>query len=437
MSPVAPQRSLSGNFTLVLTIALAMGVMSFEQGSVGYLMPFIQPELRLSNTEIGAVASVYWATFAIASYGMGVIADRRRKVRNSLRVVLGAFGFCASLSGVSGGIVSLLLARAVMGILAGALLTLTQVLLGLGSTPKKVGSNIGVATGLGGSLSGLVLAPILLVQSATLIGWRASYFMIAVPSWLAAWLVYRNLIEPAVERTTSFSDRPRAESVLTGLKAILAYRNIVICALLCSLYIAYVGLGMTFLPLFFVHARGFSPSQMSLLVAVLGASSLLFSIVLLTISDKFGRKKILMLACGIGILTPLSAYAYHGPPVILAALLFVGWAMAGTGSFYMGIIPAETVSADILSRALGLVIAFGVLLGGLIGPSVAGWSADRWGAGAPLVVQGACAAFAMIAALALKETAPRATAHLGDRIVPLASVSEGQAATAGDRRGVL
>ena len=84
--------------------------------------------------------------------------------------------------------------------------------------------------------------------------------------------------------------------------------------------------------------------------------------------------------------------------------------MAGTGSFFMGIIPSETVAGDILSRALGSVIALGVLLGGLIGPLIAGWSADRWGVGAALAVQGACAGLGMITALALRETVNRGAA---------------------------
>ena len=398
-------RSTSGNLELVLTIALAMGVMSFEQGSLGYLLPFIQPDLRLTNTEIGAAASTYWAAFALASYGMGILADSRGGVRRYLIAVLAVFGVCSLLSGLVGGFGSLLLVRAIMGVLAGALLTLTQSLLGLSSPPAKVGANMGLAMGLGGSLSGLIIAPLVLVQVASAFGWRVGYFIIAAPAWLAAVLVWTNVREPSLGLGTTAAAGLRG--LMSGLAEVLRYRNIQLCALLCSFYVAYVGLGMTFLPLFFVRARGFSPTRMSTLVAVLGASSLLFSIVLPAISDRFGRKRVLVAACGLGMLTPLAAYAYHGPPIVLGALLFIGWSMAGTGSFFMGIIPSETVQGAILSRALGSVIALGVLLGGLVGPLIAGWSGDRMGAGAPLVVQGACAAFGMLAALALRETAPR------------------------------
>jgi len=400
-----PKNSRS-NLTLVLTIALAMGVMSFEQGSLGFLLPFIEPDLHLTSTQVGAAASTYWVMFSIASYGTGILADASGGSRRYLIGALASFGLCSLASSLVVGVGSLLVARAIMGMLAGALMTLTQAILGLNSPPAKVGVNMGLATGLGGSLSALIIAPIALVQVASAFGWRAGYLMIAAPAWVAAALVWRNIVAPGVEGGMPRRAEPTA-STFGGLAEVLRHRNIFLCAILCSLYIAYVSLGMIFLPVFFVRARGFSPTQMSALIAVLGCSSLLFSIALPALSDRIGRKRVLVFACGIGMLTPAAAYFYQGPVIWLVPLLFVGWAMAGTGSFFMGIIPSETVQSELLSRAMGSVIAMGVLLGGLTGPLIAGAFADRFGTAAPLLVQGGCAALAMLTALALYETMPR------------------------------
>ncbi len=53
-----------------------------------------------------------------------------------------------------------------------------------------------------------------------------------------------------------------------------------------------------------------------------------------------------------------------------------------------------------------MIIAFGVLVGGLVGPSLAGLAADRWGMGAPLQLLMGCAVLSAVLSLALRETAP-------------------------------
>ena len=115
---------------------------------------------------------------------------------------------------------------------------------------------------------------------------------------------------------------------------------------------------------------------------------------------------------GSGVVAPVSASYFERSPDILAIPFVLGLSTSGTGIFLMSIISAETVQGKALSRALGIVIATGVLVGGLAGPLIAGWSADRWGIGAPLLVQAACAALAAFAAMALRETAPRRVAAM-------------------------
>lgn len=396
-----------GNGRLVATLALAMGVMSFDQGSVGYMLPFIKPDLGLSNVEVGVIASIYWVTFAIASYAVGILATRRSAVQHFLVGALALFGLCGCATAWVGGSGELLFARAAMGLLAGALLTLGQSVLGLVSRPDKLSTNMGLVTGFGGSLAGLVAAPVAFVQIASSFGWRTGYFAIALPAWLAAILVSRIGTGPDAGASAPSLSPSQGRSLLASIRVMMSHRNIPLCAVLCSLYVAYLGLGFTFIPIFLVSARGFSPAQMSWMIVVLGLSSILFSIALPAISNRVGRKPVLLVASAASLLTPLAACFYTGPTLILGLLFFLGWPMTGLGTFSMGIIPAESVRSDALTRALGLVIATGVLVGGLAGPAIAGWGADHWGPRAPLFVQAACAALSAAMALGLAETAPR------------------------------
>ena len=396
------------NATLVATLAFSMGVMSLDQGSVGYLLPFIQPELRLSNTEVGLIASIYWVAFAVASYVTGNIADSRNDAKSYLVGALLAFGVGAIFSFFVRDLQTLMVARAMMGVIAGVIFTLGQSLLGMLSPPNRLSTNMGLVTAVGGSLSILIIAPAVLVQTASTFGWRAGYLALVLPALIAAGLIRRNILsfghnESGVIQKQGTGSR----SLFREMVELFRHRNIVVCAVLSSLCVAYISLAFTFLPTYFVAARRVSLSQMSAWMAVLGLSSILFAASLPPISDRVGRKPVLIVAFGSSILAPLAARYFDGPPPVLAVLLFLGWSMSGTGSFPMGIIPAETVQGKTLTRAVGLVIAIGVLFGGLAGPLIAGWCADRWGIGAPLLVQAACAALATLVAMALQETAPR------------------------------
>jgi MFS family permease len=126
------------------------------------------------------------------------------------------------------------------------------------------------------------------------------------------------------------------------------------------------------------------------------------------LSDRFGRKPVMVLFALLAVLVPLAAYYYQGPLLGLCLLVFVGWSASGIFPLYMATIPAETLPAGNVATATGLVVGFGEILGGVGSPIVAGWAADLHGPAAPLVIQGALALGATALALGLKETAPAA-----------------------------
>jgi len=126
------------------------------------------------------------------------------------------------------------------------------------------------------------------------------------------------------------------------------------------------------------------------------------------LSDRFGRKPVMILFALLGVLVPLAAYYYQGPLFGLCLLIFVGWSASGIFPLYMATIPAETLPAGNVAAAAGLVVGFGEILGGVGSPVLAGWAADLHGPAAPLVIQGGLALVATALALWIKETAPAA-----------------------------
>jgi MFS family permease len=169
---------------------------------------------------------------------------------------------------------------------------------------------------------------------------------------------------------------------------------------------------------------------MSLLMSVLGVSAALFGFIVPGISDKVGRKPVMIAFSLIGVLTPVAVLFYTGPLPVLAALIFIGWSASGVFPLFMGTIPSETIPARYIATSLGLVMGLGELIGGVLTPVGAGWAADHYGLQAPIYIEAACALIATVLALFLRETAPAKVSR--GRQLPPSAESRGIPATAGE-----
>jgi MFS family permease len=61
---------------------------------------------------------------------------------------------------------------------------------------------------------------------------------------------------------------------------------------------------------------------------------------------------------------------------------------------------------QLISTAIGLTFAIGTLVGGFLGPAIAGWSADHWGLHSSLLLDAACALALTAVSMGLRETKP-------------------------------
>ncbi len=122
------------------------------------------------------------------------------------------------------------------------------------------------------------------------------------------------------------------------------------------------------------------------------------------ISDKIGRKPILLGCILVGMLGPIAALFYHGPTIALAALLTLSAVSNGAGPLIIMAIPSESLPMRSVGTAVGFIPGFGELIGSFVGSAVAGWAADQTSLAAPFVIAVAALSVASIASLFLKET---------------------------------
>ena len=393
--------------TVVILMTSAIGLLAFEQIGISYLSPFIKTSLRLDNRKIAELLSAYWLTFAGSSYLTSVLVDAMRARKRALVAVLALLSVCPIFSGLAHSFTQLLAARVLMGLVEGPVIPLCQSIVALESRPGTRGRNTGIAGGLGVSLLGMFVGPLVLVRMAVQFGWRSGFFVVVLPGLLCALLLAILVREPEASGSALITPASARCGAEHRLREIFRHANMWICIAICCFYVSYVSLGVTFLPLFYIEVRHISPTAMGWLMAALGLSAAFYSILLPVLSDRLGRRAVMMLASGISLLCPLGALYVTGSVQLMLLVPLATWSLSGTGGFFMGTIPAETVPARFLSTAIGLIVALGVLLGGMLGPPLAGWAADHWGLRTALWLEAGCGLTILALSFSLRETAPQ------------------------------
>ena len=178
---------------------------------------------------------------------------------------------------------------------------------------------------------------------------------------------------------------------VTSYLVLLRFRNMILCVLMSIFMVSWMVLGWAFLPLFYVKARGLSADEMKVLMSLLGLSAAFFSFIVPGLSDRLGRRPVVVTANLIGVLVPIAVLYFHGSLYVLGALVFLGWAASGTFPLFMATIPSETIPARYVATAVGLAVGVGEILGGVSAPALAGSAADAFGLNAPLFIKAACA----------------------------------------------
>ena len=395
-------RSVGYQVVLTTLLSLNFGIVLFDRNALGFLMPSIQPELGLSNTQVGILGSALSLTWAIAAFGIGVVADRFGSRKQLLVLATIAFSICSFGSGIAASFAALLGARLLMGAAEGGIMPISQSLIATEVDARHRGLAMGVAQGFGSSLLGSFVAPVVLVAFATAFGWRHAFFLAAAPGLVVA-LLMALLIRPPVN-AASKPDTPIAHA--GSLRSVLADRNIILCSLLGILLVSYLVVCWLFMPLFLTKIRKYDSDTMSWLMGTLGISATLASSAIPALSDRIGRRPVTIAMPLIAISLPLGALYYDGSVWVLAGIFFCGWAVTGIFPLFMATIPSESVDARHLAGALGVCMGAGEIIGGVLSPYIAGLLSDRVGLQAPVWIMLGLAIAAGVVALGIRETAP-------------------------------
>jgi len=184
----APPRSPTVAYAwYALALLTVLKLLSYVNRNVIFaLVPPIQLDLHLSDTDIGWIASAFVLLFSVAVFPFGVLSDlRSRRAVAAAGVVL--WSLFAFLAGLTQGFWGLFLTRAVVGIGTAAFTAAAASLV----ADYFPGQRRAVAMGIfaAGVPVGGILGITLGGQFDAMYGWRISMMAMAVPGFLLAALV--------------------------------------------------------------------------------------------------------------------------------------------------------------------------------------------------------------------------------------------------------
>ncbi len=393
---------------LVLILGITFGIVFFDRQAAANLMPLIKPDLGLDNTQVGMVGSALAVTWAISAYLVGLVSDRTGRRKLVLIVCVIGFSLCSVVSGLANSFPLLLVSRFLMGLLEGGVMPICLAIMTLESSEHRRALNAGLVQNAFANLIGNTLGPIVLIAVAAALSWRQAFYLSAIPGLFCALAIWLWVKEPPKDAFHVGGVAPQPMGLLQMLKV----RNMLICVLVAIFMVAWMVTASVFLPTFLAELRHLPLPTVAGVMSTVGLAALAGGLTLPALSERLGRRPVMLIGCFGALVAPISALYFHGPVWALSALQFVGWMSAGVFPLFMATIPGESLPRAQIATAMGLVVGVGEICGGVFGPIIAGQLADRTTLGlqAPMILVAGFILIAGCLSLLLKETAPRRSA---------------------------
>ena len=243
-------------WTLIGVLSIHFGVVFFDRNAFAFLAPFIQPELKLTNTQIGLIGGAFSLTWALSGLTMGSLSDRFGRRKAILIISTLVFALSSVLSGLAPTFLMMLGARMLMGVAEGGIMPITQTLIAAEVAPERRGLAQGITQNFGANLLANWAGPIIVVWMANHFGWRNAFYLVALPAFVMAMLIALTVREPQTVEG-------RAKPTMADARGLLVDPTIIVCIVLSILLVAYFVIWSNFMPLYLVQNKGMKLLQIT------------------------------------------------------------------------------------------------------------------------------------------------------------------------------
>ena len=176
------------------------------------------------------------------------------------------------------------------------------------------------------------------------------------------------------ETLTVTSDSVAARPSLTEA---LKYRNVVFGSLAMVGFLSSLHTLSAFMPNYLTDHIGLSMQRMGFVMSSLGAGGVLGMILIPALSDRLGRKSVMLVALllAISALFTLTRLSEGAMPISLC-LFLISATISGVVAITIGPFVNASVPPRIAATATGIVAGIGEIAGGALAPAIAGVMAE-------------------------------------------------------------
>ena len=352
-------------------LALCSTVFAFYHGARQVLppaLPLMKDQLGLNYAQSGFLGAAYDIGYGTTLIAAGFLADRTRKVP---MIFIGLLLLSASLilTTFSNSFESIAAARILSGASFGAYFGAGISIVSWYFPVEERGKALGIHMGFGAG-SGKLFVPLLAGLLLPSLGWHPLYFALGLPVLLIALIFWRVVKEPEI---TAHATMP-----FSAIFREVFFNRIFIVLGLCKALTVSASMSLySFLPLYLVKVMGIDLSYGGFAVAFLNGISIPVVPMAGALSDKFGRKGMIV------TISALSAVALAVFPMLSGEVqVFLGVLMMGLtiGTAFPIIVSyvVDEAPSSCRSLALGYTNTFAII-GGSGATIASGYVSDAFG----------------------------------------------------------
>jgi len=391
---------------VVILLALLWGIVMMNRLTIVYLFPLIIPEFKMSYVQAGALASILAITSAFAIWFFGGLSDRLGRKIILIPATL-FFSLMSWFSGLTYSFLQMFLSRGLMGIGQGAVLPASIATISSESTPTRRGFNFGLHQALA-PLIALGIGAILVTQLTKLMSWRMVFFVMGIPGLVISIILYFYMMET---KTTLFREKGKISEGISnkpGFFEPLKYRNVIVSSAVNSLMMGCLFVFATFSIIYLTKENHLSISDAGVIISLLGFTGFFGCILLPLLSDRVGRKPIIIPSL---FVTGLCFWGFilSGSNFFLLALFvsIAGFVIGGIAPIALSALTTESVPPYLAATASGIPASFGEIFGSALMPFLAGYLCDLYGLKTALYFSAVTPLIAGFVGLFYEETAPK------------------------------
>jgi MFS transporter, ACS family, glucarate transporter len=394
----------SGFRWVVLSLCfLVYLVAGADRANIGVVIPYIRKDFELSNTDIGALASLFFFGYAAIQVPFGLLYQRYG-VRWMFSLSMLATSVATLFMGYAGSTFQLKVGRTVLGFAEGPINIGILTMINRWFPPQEKGTATGVF------MASIKAAPALVPPISALIiyyfGWREVFYIFAVPGVVlaVAWLVlvkdtprasrfcsdaeidYIEMRQPAISAGTAASRRTRPMPCLDRLirarvceplsstQDVLRSWDVWACAIGYFFMVGIAYAIMTWVPTYLVNVKKYPLFAMGFVASTPWIGAVLGNVLGGVTSDRLlgsRRKPMMMLTAASTIVTMYSLIYSPANPWLLALLFTATGIMLNLGYATFLVYPMGLTTKETTPLAAAIVNTGGSL-GGAFAPFVVG-----------------------------------------------------------------